>query len=48
MIEYEIRKNELSEVIVRKNLDGSISYIPLDPANSDYEEYLNPSETKIK
>ena len=22
--------------------------IPIDPANSDYQEYLNPSETKTK
>jgi hypothetical protein len=28
--------------ILRFNDDGSISSIPLDPANSDYQRYLNP------
>ncbi len=32
---------ELSEqCVTRTNADGSISYIPLDPANSDYQIYL--------
>jgi hypothetical protein len=35
-------------VIERTNEDGSVSYIPSDPANSDYQEYLNPSEAKAK
>jgi hypothetical protein len=28
--------------IERTNEDGSVSIIPLDPANSDYQRYLNP------
>jgi hypothetical protein len=28
------------KVITRDNEDGSITYIPKDPANSDYQEYL--------
>ena len=37
------------KVITRDNEDGSISYIPIDPANSDYQRYLehlteNPTE----
>ena len=28
--------------IKRVNDDGSISIIPNDPANSDYQRYLNP------
>jgi len=28
--------------IVRTNEDGSESWIPKDPANSDYQRYLNP------
>jgi hypothetical protein len=28
------------EYIVRTNDDGSTSWIPLDPANSDYQAYL--------
>jgi hypothetical protein len=31
-----------NEFIKRTNEDGSISFIPLDPANSDYQRYLNP------
>ena len=30
------------ETIVRDNEDGSISYIPKDETNSDYQAYLNP------
>jgi hypothetical protein len=29
-------------VIERVNEDGSLTYIPKDPANSDYQRYLNP------
>jgi len=28
--------------IQRLNEDGSISFIPIDLANSDYQRYLNP------
>ena len=28
------------EVLKRTNKDGSTSWIPLDPANSDYQAYL--------
>ena len=28
--------------IVRENDDLTISWIPIDPANSDYQRYLNP------
>jgi hypothetical protein len=30
------------ETIQKINEDGSISFIPKDPANSDYQRYLNP------
>jgi len=39
---YEIKKDEFGEIIIRTNEDGSISSIPTDPANSDYQRYLNP------
>ena len=29
------------ETIRRQNADGSISFIPNDPTNSDYQAYLN-------
>ena len=33
---------EQEYAIVCENEDGSISFIPKDPANSDYQRYLNP------
>jgi hypothetical protein len=46
---YEKITTEMgSEVIKRTDENGSIAWIPLDPANSDYQEYLNPSETKTE
>ena len=41
MINYEIAVSALdnSELIKRINEDGSESWIPLDPANSDYQAY---------
>jgi hypothetical protein len=31
-----------SEVIKRTDADGTVWWIPTDPANSDYQRYLNP------
>jgi len=31
-----------TEVIKRTDVDGAIAWIPADPANSDYQRYLNP------
>lgn len=41
-ITYEEVTSELSgnKVIARTNADGSISYIPINDANSDYQRYL--------
>lgn len=40
-MEYELITNEKgSTCIQRNNEDGSISLIPNDPANSDYQAYL--------
>jgi len=43
---YEKYISELSgiEGINRINADGSISFIPKDEANADYEKYLNPKD----
>jgi hypothetical protein len=38
----EITSATGTKVILRDNGDGSVSYIPLDEANSDYQRYLNP------
>ena len=40
---YELIKADApfaQEVIKRTNVDGSESFIPKDPANSDYQAYL--------
>ena len=38
---YELVSDQFGEVLVRTSDDGVISYVPLDPANSDYQAYLN-------
>jgi hypothetical protein len=41
-ISYSIYKNSLEEdVILRDNGDGTSTCIPADPANADYQAYLN-------
>jgi len=37
---YEVTGTEPNIMIVRTNEDGSKSFIPADPANSDYQAYL--------
>jgi hypothetical protein len=40
---YEEVANTLGEIIIKRtDADGSIWWIPSDPANSDYQRYLNP------
>ena len=40
---YEKITNEFCiEVIKRTDADGQVWWIPADPANSDYQRYLNP------
>jgi hypothetical protein len=43
MPQYEVVVSELSgtELVKRTNDDGTESWIPADPANSDYQAYLN-------
>jgi len=53
--EYETGTNT---VIKRTDEEGNEAWVPLDPANSDYQRYLNPeaeqstpsvtNETKVK
>lgn len=44
MTTYEIYVSPMdgNESITRYNEDGSVTSIPTDPANSDYQRYLNP------
>ena len=37
---------EQENAILKENEDGSISLIPKDPANSDYQRYLNPDKVE--
>jgi hypothetical protein len=40
---YEKVTNESgAEIIKRTDADGLVWWIPIDPANSDYQRYLNP------
>jgi hypothetical protein len=41
-MKYEIVENDFGQIIKRENEDGSVTWIPKDPANSDYQRYLNP------
>ena len=48
MIKYEVVTNEEynDTQIKRTNEDGSISWIPMDESNSDYQAYLNPDKVE--
>ena len=41
-MKYEIVENDFGQIIKRENEDGSVTWIPTDLANSDYQRYLNP------
>lgn len=42
---YQIIETDTGfQVLTRTNEDGSISYIPIDEANSDYQAYLKSLE----
>jgi hypothetical protein len=40
---YEVQENG---VIKRTQADGTVHWIPADPANSDYQAYLNPDKVE--
>jgi hypothetical protein len=40
MSKYEVIDNIIYSCIQRTNEDGTITSIPTDPANSDYQAYL--------
>jgi hypothetical protein len=39
-MKYEIIETPFGNIIKAISLDGIVSYIPKDPANSDYQAYL--------
>lgn len=41
MITYELIETDLGSYVQRFNEDGTITSIPLNPANADYQAYLN-------
>jgi hypothetical protein len=41
---YEKITTDFGISIKRTDTDGVVSWIPVDEANSDYQEYLNPKE----
>jgi hypothetical protein len=47
-MEYTQMVDELTGnlTIQRNNEDGTISFIPSDPANSDYQAYLNKDKAE--
>ena len=48
-MKYEIVKDGLgNDCIVGTTDDGVVLWIPADPANSDYQRYLNPDEAEAK
>ena len=40
MTKYTLIKNETGDIVKRENDDETITYIPTDPSNSDYQRYL--------
>jgi hypothetical protein len=46
-ITYEVITNAYGDTVKRTNADGIITWIPLDPANSDYQAYLAAQSTPI-
>jgi hypothetical protein len=42
----EIQNEYEQKTIIRDNNDGSVSSIPIDPNNADYQEYLAANEPK--
>ena len=44
---YEEITNALGEVMIKRtDADGKVWWIPTDPANADYQAYLNPDKVE--
>jgi hypothetical protein len=43
----EVLEDNGNTVIKRTDADGRIWWIPTDPANSDYQAYLNKDEAEV-
>jgi hypothetical protein len=43
MTKYKEITNEIGHIVIERiTEDGVVTWIPKDPANSDYQAYLNP------
>ena len=40
----EVKENDIVISILRTDESGKVWSIPVDPANSDYQAYLNPAD----
>ena len=45
-MKYTIIKTDTGEILEREDIDGQKCWIPIDPANSDYQAYLNKDKPK--
>ena len=45
---YEVIENEDATLIKRIDDDGTVWFIPTDPANSDYQAYLNKDNPQVE
>jgi hypothetical protein len=45
---YEEITDEQGTIIKRTDADGVITWIPTDPANSDYQAYLNKDKPQVE
>jgi hypothetical protein len=49
MIQYETYTTELGTTFIKKTeVDGKVWWIPTDPANSDYQAYLNKDNPQVE
>lgn len=47
MTQYKEITNEIGHIVIERTTDdGVVSYIPIEPANSDYQAYLDRDKPK--
>jgi hypothetical protein len=45
-ITYEVITDSYGETIKRTNADETVTWIPTDTTNADYQNYLNPPKVR--
>lgn len=48
MMTYNLIETDLGSYVERVNDDGTITSIPLNEANSDYQAYLNKDKPQVE